>query len=268
VTPFDQAERDMWAGTAEAYEASYAKLCAYTIPALLDAAGVGEGTRVLDVGTGTGNVAWAAARRGAEVTAIDAEPSMVELARRKLPQADVRLAIVPETPFADAEFDAVVGNFVLNHFGRPKVALAELLRVAKPGGRVAFTFWTAEPTSGRTLIRRAMDAVPGVTRVEMPPLAPADDYPRTEQGLLDLLAEAGLTDVRSSTHDWLHLTTLEQWWSSIPSGVARAARVYLDQTPETQGRIYREYARLAGQMLDEEGRLSLPYTALLGSGTV
>ena len=58
-TRFDEYERAMWAGRADTYANSFAKLCAYTVPRLLDAAGVGDGTELLDVGTGPGTVAAA-----------------------------------------------------------------------------------------------------------------------------------------------------------------------------------------------------------------
>ena len=57
---------------------------------------------------------------------------------------------MPELPFEAGTFDAVVGNFVLDHFGRPRVAMRALRTVAKAGGRVAFTLWPAERTAGRT----------------------------------------------------------------------------------------------------------------------
>ncbi|MFD0070506.1 class I SAM-dependent methyltransferase, partial [Streptomyces sp. NPDC127574] len=139
MTTFDESERLKWAGRGGAYSGSFAKLCAHPVPQLLDAAEVGPGTRMLDVGTGPGTVAAAGCARGATVSAVDAEPTMVELAVQSAPAADVRVATLPELPFADAEFDAIVANFVLNHVGRPKVALAELRRVVKPDGWIAFT---------------------------------------------------------------------------------------------------------------------------------
>ena len=80
---FDAYERRLWAGRATAYERGFARLTAHTAGALLDAAGVEAGTRVLDVGTGPGVVAGAAAARGARVTAVDAEPSMATVTRIK-----------------------------------------------------------------------------------------------------------------------------------------------------------------------------------------
>lgn len=139
LTGFDESERLMWAGRGAAYARSFAKLCAYPVAQLLDAAEVGPSMRMLDVGTGPGTVAAAASARGATVGAVDAEPSMVELAMQAAPAADVRVAALPALPFGDGEFDAVVANFVLNHVGQPRVALAELRRVVRPNGWIALT---------------------------------------------------------------------------------------------------------------------------------
>src|SRR5689334_18059460 len=108
VTDFDEAERRIWAGRAAAFRDSFAKLCAHTAPALLDAAGAGPGTRLLDVGTGIGTVAAEASARGAQVTAVDAEPGMIELARHNAPGAEFRRAVLPDLPFDPGSFDAVV----------------------------------------------------------------------------------------------------------------------------------------------------------------
>jgi SAM-dependent methyltransferase len=131
VTGFDESERRIRAGQAAAYAGTFAKLCAYPVSELLDAAEVGPGVRMLDVGTGPGTVAIAACARGATVTAVDAEPSMVVLARQAGAAAEIHVAAVPELPFSEGKFDAVVGNFVLNHVGRPRAALAELRRVVR-----------------------------------------------------------------------------------------------------------------------------------------
>jgi protein-L-isoaspartate O-methyltransferase len=100
---FDSYARRLWAGRADAYEHGFARLTVHAVGALLDAAGAGTGTRVLDVGTGPGVVAGAAAARGARVTAVDAEPSMAEAAARNVPGLDVRVGRVrqPGRPVRD-----------------------------------------------------------------------------------------------------------------------------------------------------------------------
>ncbi|MER6951342.1 class I SAM-dependent methyltransferase [Nonomuraea sp. NPDC000554] len=229
VTAFDESERRAWAGQAAAYARSFAELCAYPVARLLDAAEVQEGTRLLDVGTGTGNAALAACERGAKVTAVDAEPGMVAFAAQAAPTVDVRLAALPDLPFADDEFDAVVGNFVLNHVGRPRAALAELRRLTRPGGRIAVTIWAVPAAAGQALLGRAVQAA-GVTRpAHLPALSPEDDFPRTEQGFATLLDEVGLVDVSCDTLVWNHRATPEEWWSGPAAGVATIGQIVTGQ---------------------------------------
>ena len=265
---FDEAERVLWADAGSGYDAVYASLCAHTIPALLDAAAVSADSALLDVGTGTGTVARAAVARGAKVTAVDAEPSMLDLARGKAPEAEFVLAIVPDLPFEPGTFDAVVGNFVLDHFGRPKVALRALREVAKPGGRVAFTLWPAERSAGRSVFSRTGEATEGWIPRQMPPLVLADDYPRTEEGLAGLFREVGLADVATGVIDWDHLTTVDEWWISMGSGIGPSGRTYQAQTPEVRAAFRENYLRIAAEMTDADGTLRLPYRALLAVGTV
>ncbi|MER7701828.1 class I SAM-dependent methyltransferase [Kitasatospora sp. NPDC097605] len=266
MTAFDESERRIWSGSARAYADSFAKLCAHPVHRLLDAAGVRAGARVLDVGTGTGAVAVAACARGAEVTAVDAEPGMVDLARQAAPAAAFQVAALPELPFADGEFDAVVGNFVLNHVGRPRRALAELRRVTRPGGTVAVTIWSSPPAPGQALIGRAVEAA-GVPRPsDLPALAPEDDFPRTERGLADLLASAGLAGAACESVSWNHRTDLEEWWSGPASGVATIGRIVAGQTPEVRAGIKRHLEALGKEFTGPDGLLLLPHVALLASG--
>ncbi|MEU5211468.1 methyltransferase domain-containing protein [Streptomyces sp. NPDC020742] len=268
MTPFDESERRAWAGNASAYEAGFGRLCAHPVPRLLDAARVGEGVRVLDVGTGAGSVAAAAGVRGAVVTAVDAEPDMARRARRAAPGARVQIAALPQLPYRTSQFDAVVGNFVLNHVGRPRAALDELRRVARPGGWIALTIWAAPAAPGQALLGRAVQAA-GVQRpAELPPLAPEDDFPRTVDGLAGMLRGAGLTDAGCRALSWDHRTTPEEWWSGPAAGVATIGRIVCSQGPAGIERIRRHFTALAAEFVTPDGALVLPHTALLGYGRV
>ena len=263
MSEFDDFERRAWAGRAAAYARSFGLLCGHTVPRLLDAAEVTAGTRVLDAGTGTGNAAAAAVRRGARVTAVDGEPSMVRLARETVPEADVRQALLPELPFADEAFDAIVGNFVLNHVGRPAVALAELRRVLRPGGRLALTIWPAPASPGQALLGRAVEAA-GVTRPPgIPVLDPEDDFTRTEEGLAGLLGAAGFADARCGTLRWDHEVDLDVWWSGPAAGIATIGQILAAQPPSAVAAVRGHYERLAAAFRTDGGLLRLPHTALL-----
>lgn len=263
---FDAAEREMWEGRAEVYAGSFARLCARPVGALLDAGGVGAGTRVLDVGTGTGAVALAALERGARVVGVDAAGGMVRTALGR--GVDARVAVLPELPFADGEFDAVLANFVLNHVGRPRAALAEVRRVLRPGGRAAVSVWGGGPNVGMELLGRACEAAGAVAPGYLPRLDPGEDFERTADGLAELLAEAGFTQARCDEVRWEHRAGVDEWWSGAAAGIGNVGRVIGAQTPEVVVRIRREYERLGAELLDGNGQLVLPCTALLASGAV
>jgi SAM-dependent methyltransferase len=261
---FDAAERGMWAGRAQAYAGSFARLCAHPVEALLDAAGVREGTYVLDVGTGTGTAALAALKRGARVRAVDADAGMVAAAREH--GVDASVAALPELPCCDGEFDAVVGNFVLNHVGRPRAALAALRRVLRPGGRLALTTWGVRRGAGQDLLGRACEAAGALPPASLPRLDPGEDFVRTADGLAGLLAEAGFGDAAAGELAWDHRAGVEEWWSGAAGGVAGIGLVVTSQAPQTVVRIRREYERLSAEFTEGEGRLALPHRALLASG--
>jgi SAM-dependent methyltransferase len=266
-TAFDDHERRQWAGRAAAYSRSFAKLCAHPAAALMDAAGVTAGLRLLDVGTGPGTVAALACARGAVVTAVDAEPSMVELAQHNVPGADVRGAVLPRLPFPDDSFDAVVANFVLNHVGDPRAALAELRRVARPGGRIAVTVWPQPPPPLQNLWQDVMEAAAVTRPPEIPTVAAELNFERTPTGLTSLLQQAELAHVSCQTITWQHQTDLAEWWIGPANGMGALGLAIAGQSPAVIAHARKRYEFLAGRYLTGDGLLSLPTAALLASGT-
>ena len=113
--------------------------------ALVAAAEVGFGDTVLDVGAGDGNVAVAAARRGARVVACDLAPAQVERGkarcRREGSQVEWLVADAEQLPFQAESFTHVLSAFGVVFAPRPEVATSEMFRVCRPGGVVAFTSW-------------------------------------------------------------------------------------------------------------------------------
>ena len=267
MTAFDEMERRIRAGTAEAFRRTYARVCAYPVSLLLDAADVGAAVRVLDVGTGTGTVAVAACARGATVAAVDADPGMVKLAGEAARDAQVAgVAALPSLPFGDEQFDAVVANFVLNHVGRPLAAVRELRRVTRPGGRVAVTVWADPGGSGQKLIGRAVEAA-GVTRPDdLPFLAPEDNFPRSARGFADLLAAAGLAEPSCQIVEWEHRVAAHDWWSGPAAGVSLFGHIIVRQAPEKIAEIKRHFDELSGEFATPDGMLALPHAALVASG--
>lgn len=126
---------------ADVYDALFVPaLFAQWAPRVAAAAGLRAGDHVLDVGCGTGVLACAAAARvgpGGAVTGLDASPQMLAVARRKPCGVDWREGRAEALPFATAGFDAVVSQAAIMFFSPPVQAVKEMLRVLRPGGRLA-----------------------------------------------------------------------------------------------------------------------------------
>jgi demethylmenaquinone methyltransferase/2-methoxy-6-polyprenyl-1,4-benzoquinol methylase len=103
------------------------------------------GERVLDIAAGTGTSSVALAKSGAEVIALDFSAGMVEEGRRRHPDLTFVQGDAMKLPFADGEFDAVTISFGLRNVQQPKVAIAEMRRVLKPGGRVVICEFSRPP---------------------------------------------------------------------------------------------------------------------------
>jgi SAM-dependent methyltransferase len=105
-----------------------------------------DGTRVLDVACGTGNLAIPAARTGAAVTGVDIATNLLEQARSRAGAEGVAVQFdegdAEQLPYEDRSFDAVISMFGVMFTPRPELAAAELLRVCRPGGTIALANWT------------------------------------------------------------------------------------------------------------------------------
>src|SRR4051812_24363420 len=134
MTTFHDFEQAGGERAAAFYGDAFGGLTAQTAPALLDAARVARGARVLDVASGPGFIAREAAGRGAEVIGLDFARAMVAEARRRNPAIDFREGDAEALTFDDGSFDAVAMNFGMLHLARPDTAIAEAHRVLRPGG--------------------------------------------------------------------------------------------------------------------------------------
>jgi SAM-dependent methyltransferase len=141
---------------------------------LVKFAGIRPGEDVLDVATGTGVVAVTAARAGARVQALDLTPALLEHARANAQLAGVHVSWtegdVEDMPYPDASFDVVLSEFGHMFAPRADVAIAEMRRVLRPGGRVAFATWPPEHFVGQFFLLVSRHTPPPPAGAAPPPL--------------------------------------------------------------------------------------------------
>jgi len=202
------------ASAAEIYEEFYlpALFLEWT-PRMAEAARVEAGQRALDVACGTGVLARALADRvgprGA-VTGLDINEGMLAVARRQAPGIEWRHGAAEALPFTDAAFDVVVSQFGLMFFqDRPK-AIGEMLRVLRPGGRLAVAVWDAlDRTPGYAAFVRLLERLFGRETAEAlrSPFVLGDTH-----ALRALFREGGVPDARIVTHEGsARFPSIESW---------------------------------------------------------
>jgi SAM-dependent methyltransferase len=237
--PFDAFEREGWAtNDAGAYERLFGPITSHPIDALLDAAHVGPGTRVVDVATGPGFVAARAATRGAVVTGVDRSAQMLALAASRHPEIRFISGDAEQLALPAAGFDAAVASFCILHLARPERCASELARITAPGGRVAVTAWNT-PDRAR-LFGVLLDAAR--TAGARPPddLPAGPDFFRfaADVELTALLAGAGLKQIEVHTLDWqAKIASAEELWNGLAQGTVRTRALLVSQPPGVQAAI-------------------------------
>jgi SAM-dependent methyltransferase len=168
ISQFKANQKAAWANFA-----MLEHLTGAAAPRLVNFAGIRAGQLVLDVACGTGVVALTAARAGAKVQGLDLTPELVARARENASlmrlEVPFREGDVESLPFADTTFDVVVSQFGHMFAPRPEVAIAEMLRVLKPGGTIAFATWPPELFVGRWFALMSRYAPPPPAGVSPPP---------------------------------------------------------------------------------------------------
>ncbi|WP_232685804.1 class I SAM-dependent methyltransferase [Halobacterium zhouii] len=231
---------------------------------LVDAAGVGPQDRVLDVACGTGNVALTAFRRGADVTGVDITPAMLDGARERAAviDADVDWEAGDATalPFGDDAFDATLSCLGHMFADDADAAATELVRVTRPGGRIAFTSWT--PESGIAAMMQTLSTyLPPRPDSPPPPFLWGDpDTVRSRFGdrVEDLRFETGTVryPALSPGHFWESMTS--------DSGAIRLAVEEVAES-ETAALWEEQSETLAPYFSDDDNAVELEYRLVTGT---
>ena len=264
----EQMAEPFYVSGATGYDAMFAHVTAAFIPALFDAAQIASGHRVLDVATGTGAAAQAAANvvgPTGEVVAGDISPTMLEVARRSPEKAGITFEQIDghNLPYVDARFDRVICQLGLAFFDDPARGLAEFLRVLVPGGRTAVI---VNSTPERSLFTR-IGSVIGKYVPEKAEQLNRYASIRTPERLRALLVGAGFgdVDVNSVTRPF-SFETFDHYFAGTEAGAASSGQEFVKLTSALRQTVREEVRR----SFPEEG-LRKPFVVemevLVGAGT-
>jgi SAM-dependent methyltransferase len=261
---FHDLELDGWRRLAAGYARYFEPLVAQSIDPLLNAARVKNGDRVLDLCCGPGYVSAAIQRRGAIPVGVDFAAEMIELAKVRWPGIEFRDGDAEALDLPDRSFDAVVMNFGLLHMARPELAMSNVTRVLKPGGRVAFTVWASPAESAGHRIMLQAVGEHGKTDVGLPAGPPLFRF-ADPQECRRLFADAGLLDVTiAKVQHHLDLAGPDALFDAYKAGAVRISVVLEKQTPDAFARI-RQAVREACAPYERDGMLHIPLVSVLAS---
>jgi SAM-dependent methyltransferase len=186
----DGADAEGWSSVASEWAELWGHFADPARRAVIAATGIGTGTRVLDVGCGSGEFLAMVDALGARASGADPALRMLELARVRAPAADVRHGSAESLPWAAGSFDVVTAFNALQFAEDTDEALAEIVRVTAPGGLVAVSNWAEGALNDLDTIDAALADAAGDE-----PLPDGDL--RLPGGLEQLLADGGIESVRA-----------------------------------------------------------------------
>jgi SAM-dependent methyltransferase len=214
----------LWGKQARDFANYLEQVCLPLFGAVLDAARVTPGTRLLDAGCGAGLLALLASLRGARVTLLDASAALLAIARERLPAADVREGDLEALPFADASFDVVTAVNSVFYAADMAAAMRELSRAVRRGGRTVVTAWG--PPERCEFLTAWMPAVGPLLPPPPPGAPPGKPGALSEPGALAAVLErAGLRVVEQGevACPFVFANSEASWRANASAGVNQLA---------------------------------------------
>jgi len=216
------------------------------------------GERVLDLATGTGEIAVRVARAGATVTAIDVAEPMLEKARRRASEEGLEIAFdlgdVEYLPYEDACFDVVVSNFGFVFAPDHANVASELARVSCPGARLGFTAWKPNPKLGELYRRFTEDPIEGREAYEW----------GREDHVEDMLGDDFDVDFEDGTL-WLEAESGEEIWELFSQSAPPVVALLRSLEPTAAEQFHRAFVELyEGYRVDGGVRAPRRYLLVLG----
>lgn len=233
---------------------------------MIAAGGIREGQRALDVGCGTGALAveLGAALGAPNVSAIDPSERFAAACRGRLPGADVRVGVAEQLPWADAEFDAVLAQLVVDGMNDAAKGVGEMRRVARPGGVVVACVW--DFVDRMPLLGAVWSAAREIDAELARSLGSERRNPYSRPEELDgLWRSVGLTEVRVTRIEaGADYTDFEDLWYPFAHGVGNLGRFHAALDQGGRDRFRRAAAKRLGS---PKGPFRLTATAWCVRGT-
>ncbi len=262
---FANFEHEGWETVSQGYDQHFASLTRQSVDALLTAADVSQGKKVLDVCCGPGMIAATATTGGAQAIGIDFSAAAVKNASSNFPDTEFHQGDAQSLPFSDNSFDAVVCGFGIIHLSDPRQALSEMRRVLKPAGRVAVSVW--EPpnsNNGFGLLYGSIkaNADMGVELPHGPDFFQFSDPAKLTGALIEIGFSEAAVDTVAQTWEFKDSGGL---FAGIMEGAVRARALIAAQTETVQAAIADDVVKGMGGYGSPDGVYRVPMPALIGS---
>ena len=262
---FRSFEHAGWEAIPASYHEAFGSLTTQAIEPLLDAVRLKKGMSFLDIASGPGYVAAAAAKRGATVLGVDFSPAMVAQARQLSAGVEFREGDAEKLPVGNALFDAAAMNFGILHLGQPELALLEAQRILRSGGRFAFSVWCKpEETIGFGIVLRAVE-LHGEPRVALPEGPPFFRYSDPDECRRGLLVAGFESPAVSKVPQVWRLPAGDGLFNAMKESTVRTAGLLRAQKPTVLNKI-REEMRGALAKYTKGDVVELPMPAWIASG--
>jgi SAM-dependent methyltransferase len=262
---FRSFEHAGWEAIPDQYHQAFGKVTTQTIGPLLDAVRVKSGARFLDIATGPGYVAAAAAKRGATVLGLDFSSRMIERARELHSGIEFRQGDAEQLPVGNGLFDAAATNFGILHFSQPELALREAWRVIRSGGYFAFTAWARpEDTIGFDIVLRAVEAY-GEPRIKLPEGPPFFRFSDPAECVKELVGGGFESPAVVKVPQVWHLPSGEALFDVMLNSTVRTAGLLQSQKPMVLQKIRAAMCAAAEQYRIGDF-IELPMPALITAG--
>lgn len=267
---FSDFEMAGWNEVAEGYSSSRV-VSGFSMQAgalLADAVKAGPGRRILDLACGPGYAAAEAARRGADVIGVDIAAAMISTAQQNVPTGEFHVSSAEQLPFPDDHVDGVMCGLGLPHFADAERVFAEVRRVTRPDGQIAFTTWcTPDKVPFFGIVFTAV-AEHGSLEVDLPD-GPDMFRFAVESEAEAVLAAEGFVDVCFET---LPLTAAVESGAEAMDLVTRATvrtrALYEAQTDAARSAIAEYVAQSVEALRGTDGSITVDMPAVLISARV